>query len=102
MSASVHIPREPRYRTERPVQMGSFTGVCRDLSASGLYFELDPAAQPGQVVSLSIDLDAMGRRMQWVMEAQVVRTVQTNGKLGIGARILKQHLVELDDDGLHA
>ena len=77
------------------MHLGPYTGVCRDLSASGLYFEIDPEAQPGDVVSMSIELEAMGKQMRWVLEAQVVRTEPVNGKLGIGARILRQHLVEV-------
>ena len=75
--------------------MGHEQGITRNLSASGLYFELDPDAKPGQTVSLVIDLDVVGRPMQWICQAEVVRTELDDGKLGVGARIVSQQLVDV-------
>jgi PilZ domain len=91
-----HIQREPRYDAHWPLRMGQDSGVTRNLSASGLFFELDASAQPGQTISLCIDLDVVGRKMQWICQAQVVRTESKDGKLGVGARIVSQQLMDCD------
>jgi hypothetical protein len=91
-----HHQREPRYDAEWPVQMQpTGSGTTRNLSATGLFIEMDTAAAPGDTVSLIVDLDVAGRKMQWVCQARVVRTEQRNGKVGMGAQVLQQQLVDL-------
>lgn len=88
--------RTPRYETELAVTMGDETGITKNISASGIYFEMDAHMQPGQQVSLVIDLNVVGRQMKWSCTAEVVREDHRNNRRGYGARILRQELHDLD------
>jgi environmental stress-induced protein Ves len=76
--------------------MGDETGITKNISASGIYFEMDTEMQAGQTVSLIIDLNVVGRQMKWSCTAEVVREERRDNRRGYGARILSQELHDLD------
>jgi hypothetical protein len=88
---------EKRIEAREPVKLpvtladGS-TGTTRDVSATGLFFEIDNKLELGSVIDFRIELSTNGRSM-WLKErAQVVR-IETRGKrTGIAARMLDSHL----------
>ena len=92
------IERELRHAALWPVEVDGAIGYTRNLSANGLYFELDKALKPGQGVTLTVQLEVMGRQKQWHCQAVVVRRDERVGDAqrdGYGAKIIVQRLVDL-------
>jgi hypothetical protein len=72
--------RAQRYRLEAPValQDGS-TGMTRDISTEGIYFETERGHSIGDTVNLSVHL----REASIQCEGRVVRLEQGEGKFGV-------------------
>ena len=85
-----------RHKVDLPATLGTGTGVARDLSASGLFVETDACLAVGSQMAITIDLETAGGTLRLTCEAQVARTDTSNGKRGIGARILSCELQPVD------
>jgi hypothetical protein len=75
--------RAKRYQLTVPVTLGEGTGVTRDLSTTGLFFETERAHSLGETVGLSADLDGSTLRC----EGSVVRVEQINGRYGVAVAL---------------
>ena len=82
VACSMHEERRraERYRLEAPValQDGS-TGITRDISTEGIYFETERGYSIGETVNLSVRLGEASIQC----EGRVVRLEQVEGKFGI-------------------
>ena len=85
--------REERVLANFPIVLGDEKGATRDLSASGIYFEIENEQKTGSVISFVIDLDTPGGKIKVACEAEVVRVEKLSGKCGIAARIIKQEFL---------
>jgi len=82
-------PREERYAVELPVSLAEGAGVARNLSTSGIYFETELVLRAGASVRFTMQLDhSPAGPMRLQCEAEIVRVVEKDGRLGVGARIL--------------
>lgn len=88
------VPREQykrasdRFDTDMPLEIDGTSGIARNISATGVYFETDLSREPGSVVSLSIEVTMGGEKLKLVCEGQVVRVdSKRGGKVGIAARL---------------
>ena len=88
---------EKRIEARKPVKLqltledGS-TGMTRDVSATGLFFEIDKQLELGNVIDFSIELSTNGRSM-WLKErAQVLRIEARGKRTGVAARVLDSRL----------
>ena len=79
--------REERARVALPVDFGSGTGVTRDISASGIFFETDESYGVGSEISLSIAFDTPGGKLMMKCQGQIVRVEHRDGKVGVAAKI---------------
>ena len=72
--------RSQRYRLAVPVRLqdGS-TGIARDISTSGIFFETERGHSIGDTVNLSVQLGEASIQC----EGRVVRLEQVEGKFGI-------------------
>jgi hypothetical protein len=68
------------------------TGVTRDISATGIFFEIDEDHKEGSSISLEIELDTPGGALKLLCDAKIVRVVKEGGRSGIAARIISQSL----------
>ena len=78
-----------RYRIALPVALEHGTGVTRDVSACGVFFETDLSFSPGVTISLSLVLehaDADGP-LCFQCQGEVVRVEQRAGKVGVAVRL---------------
>jgi hypothetical protein len=83
---------EERVRAALRVSLGDVTGVTRDVSASGLYFETDGQFMAGEPVSLAVDIDtATGKIALWC-HGTVVRVEEHGAQRGVAVRILDSNL----------
>ena len=90
--------RDERFLAKFPIVLGDKKGATRDLSASGIYFEIENEHKTGSVISFLIDLDTPGGKIKVACEAEVVRVEKLSGKCGIAARIIKQEFLSTNNE----
>ena len=93
---SILIPMDIRKRTE--VREGAaltlhlddgVSGMTRDVSTSGVYFESDADQAVGSVIDFTIDFDTTGGPMYLKCHGQVVRTERHGNRVGTAVKILE-------------
>ena len=97
-----HEKRAQRVNARIPVCLrNGMTGTTYDISATGIAMELDTNQMPGSMISFSLELDTSGEKIMFVCDAEVVRYEQSNGKIKIGTKIIKQELQPLNRTTLY-
>jgi len=81
--------KEERVHAALPVDLGNGTGITRDVSASGMYFETDVDYAAGSEISLSIEFDTPGGKLVMKCQGQIVRVEHRDGKVGVAAKIIE-------------
>ena len=76
---------------------GGIKGMTQDISATGMFLELDADQKPGSIISFWVELDTPGAKMKLVCEAEVVRVEQADGKIKVGTKIISQELQALTE-----
>lgn len=86
--------KEERAPTRLPVAVDDKkTGVTRDLSASGVYFETDFEYKVGSVIELTIDLEGNGNPTKLECSGRIVRVEQRGGgKVGVAVKMSHRNL----------
>ena len=87
---------DPREQLVLPLKLGEARlGMTRDISATGLYFEVhgDYVVQG----TLDFELQLPEPRMKFTAIGQVVRIEHSDGKTGIAVRLLNPRLDYLED-----
>ncbi len=90
--AQVTPPRAPRVPSRAPIKMNGKSGVLQDISATGVFFEIDEETEPGSTIQFELELDTPGGKLLVVCSGEVARVVKLKGKLGIGVRIMEQEM----------
>lgn len=68
------------------------TGVTRDLSTKGVFFEMDCEPELGSVIEMTIELK-LGSRSIWLKSrGRVVRVKSSGERTGIAVRMLESKL----------
>ena len=81
--------REERVSTALPVDLGTATGITRDVSASGVFFETDATYALGNEISFAVELDTPGGRMMLKCEGEIVRIEPRNARVGVAVKIVE-------------
>ncbi len=89
--------REERVRTARTVHLGQGTGITRDVSASGVFFETDVNYAAGSEITFSIELGTPGGKFMLKCKGQIVRVEQRDGKIGVAAKIIESRLESIKE-----
>ena len=92
MKTSTKRDRASRVSSCLPVSLNGKTGVTRDISATGILFEIDEDHKEGSSISLEIELDTPGGPLKLLCKAKVVRVVKEGGRSAIAAKIISQSL----------
>ena len=76
--------RAKRFKLALPVQLKRASGLTRDISTSGIFFETESAQSMGDKIGLSVDfgdttIQCTGR---------VVRVEKLDGKFGVAAKLI--------------
>ena len=81
--------RAPRFRIAIPVELEEGTGITRDVSLSGVFFETNQSFAPGERVSLILVLErsSPGRPVRLQCEGRVVRVTRSDPKIGVAVAI---------------
>jgi hypothetical protein len=83
-------PREP---LALPVVMeGGQSGVTRNISASGVMFELDRVQQIGSMVDFEIHLDTPDGPVKLVAHGKVVRVTEQRERTGVAVQLVESRL----------
>ncbi len=79
------IERAPRHVMAVPVRLKKGVGRCRNISNSGMYFEMDEPLAPGAVISVAVTLDNVHPMppIELTAEGRVVRAERHDGKFCI-------------------
>lgn len=85
--------RSPRVRANFPMTTTDGTsGITKDISATGIYFELDEKQELGSIILFSVDLDTPGGVLKLVCEGKIVRVVKEGGKVMVATKIINQSI----------
>ena len=88
--------RSPRVKASFPLTVSDGTkGITKDISATGIYLDLDTTQEPGSIISFWVELDTPGAKMKLVCQAKVVRVEEEDGKTKLGTKIISQELQAL-------
>jgi hypothetical protein len=90
--------KEPRISTHLPVVMNGKKGIAKDISATGIYFELDDKQKVGSTIHFSIEMETPGGQLMFVCEGKVIRAEEADGKVKIAAKIISQEFQNVDSN----
>ena len=85
-----------RYQITLPVELEHGTGITRDASAAGVFFETDLLFSPGVSISFSLvfeHADADGP-LRFQCQGEVLRVEQHADKVGVAVRLTSYRKVE--------
>jgi hypothetical protein len=91
-ATGAHRRSDERITTSFPVTVNGSAGKTRDISASGIFFEVDENTELGSKINFSVQLDTPGGLLRLVCEGEVIRLEKRDGKLGVAAKILSQEM----------
>lgn len=84
---------EERVSIARPVKLKRETGVTRNVSASGVFFETNADYAAGSKISFAIEVDGLREeKMMFKCKGQIVRVERRNGRVGVAVRIVTSML----------
>jgi hypothetical protein len=91
MKNQLKTPQQQR-KNERvsiavPVNVFDQTGISRDVSASGILFELDHFNEVGSEISFELELDTPNGKMKLKCTGDIVRTESKGQKTAIAVKI---------------
>ena len=84
--------REKRVPSALPIVHNGKMGVTRDISSTGVLFEIDHDMKAGSKINFAIDLETPGGKLKLVCEAEVVRVTHKDGRSSVAAKIIHQNL----------
>ena len=86
---AVEKRREERMSVTRPVKLDRGTGITRNISMSGVFFETDVDYALGSELSFAIELDGPAEReLTLRCRGMVVRVEHRAGKVGLAVEIV--------------
>jgi hypothetical protein len=84
---------EERVSMHLPVNLqGGATGITRDLSASGIYFETDIEPIQASPLAFTVEFQSGDSGMTLRCQGQVLRVERLGARIGVAARILESRL----------
>lgn len=88
--------RDERIFTALPVDLGTATGITRNVSASGVFFEVDATYLLGSTISFTVALDTPGGKMMLKCEGEIVRIEPRDARMGVAVKIVESTLEPVD------
>ena len=70
-----------------PVSVGSAAGIARDVSASGIFFEIDAAYTIGSSINFAVKLDTPSGFMNLKCLGEIVRIEPRDSRMGVAVKI---------------
>ena len=83
----------PREAAELAISLADGSrGTTRDVSATGLFFEIDDELEEGSVIDFRIELAASGRPIRLTGQGEIVRIERHGKRTGVAVRMLDSRL----------
>lgn len=80
---------EPRVQVKLPLRLANGeTGITRDVSTTGLFFEMDGERFLDTEIDLSVGLSVHGRPVWLPSRGRVVRVEHQGGRTGVAVKLL--------------
>lgn len=87
--------RHERIHLTVPVSMEGLSGITRDISAGGLFLEIDSNLTIGSQVNISIELSAFDKKAKFLCKGNVIRKEGQGEHVGIGVEIADLSIIPL-------
>jgi len=84
--------KEERVSTALPVDLGNATGITRNVSASGIFFETDAPYALDSTISFAVELDMPAGKMLLRCHGDIVRIEPRVERVGIAVNITESTL----------
>jgi hypothetical protein len=84
--------RDKRVGAALPVDVGPATGITRDVSASGMYFETDASYSVGSPVNIALSLDTPWGKVMFRCDGKIVRVESHDRKVGVAVQFIESKL----------
>lgn len=81
--------KEQRVSAALPVDLGTATGITRDVSASGVFFEVDATYALSSEIRFAVELDTPGGKMMLRCEGEIIRIEPRDKRVGVAVRIVE-------------
>jgi hypothetical protein len=107
MADTLKIPdrrKAPRFRVALPVELLEGTGITRDLSACGVFFETDRVFALGEVIQFALVMEYIkpGLPVRLQCRGQVVRLERQGNAMGVAVAITAYRLDAQSRGGMGA
>jgi len=86
--------RVERVKRALPVKLGRNIGLTRDISNSGIFFELQSSDGVGIPVSFSVELETPAGKMTLRCEGEIVRIEPRDESMGLAVKITNSVLLQ--------
>ena len=81
------VLRAERHPVSIPISVGKKTGVAKDISATGIYFEIDAKQKVGSNITFLLELMTPGGPIKVNCKGKVVRLENKDDRIGVAATI---------------
>ena len=89
--------REKRVAASLPVILARASGLTRDVSASGVFFETDTQFAQGSRIDITVKLTSPAGRMRLECQGEIVRVEQHGTRMGVAVKITDSVLSYVQD-----
>lgn len=87
MTISKNKRSEERVNVVLPVRLDNMIGMTRDVSATGISFEVDANYTTGSEINFIIEMEAFNEKMLWKCKGSIVRTEAHGQKISVAVKI---------------
>jgi len=84
--------REERVAVALPIFLADATGITRDVSASGIFFEINTRFAVGDPVNFTVEFDAPDGKRLLRCEGNIVRTEQRDDRTGVAIQVIESSM----------
>lgn len=95
MNKAIEKRTEARELVDFPVAVrGGGVGRTRDVSANGMFLEMDAKLSKGSVIDFNIELSLNGELVLWTGQGKVVRVETRDRRTGVALKLLESKLAD--------
>lgn len=69
--------------------MGTATGITRDVSASGIFFEIDASFALDSTIGFAVEMDTPGGKIMLKCHGNIVRIEPRGSRVGVAVKIVE-------------
>ncbi len=85
-----------RFASELPLEIDGASGLTRNVSATGVYFETTADQAPGSRVHFVVEVTVKGERLKMVCAGDVVRVERKLDTVGIAVKLSSSFFTDTD------